>query len=510
MNIISQLSNNINMQSSYIFYIENEEIKTKKKEENDFNELKKIRKFNIYCFSPQLEFADILKNNPYSIIFTSGTLSPFKIYEDELQIKFEVILENRHIVPIEQFKFEILTNYSENNTYRFDYNNRNNIEMIKALGNDIYNYCQKTPYGGILVFFPSYFYLNKCEIIWNDSGINNKIKQYKKIYIDSAKDKSLVNEIKKNSNKNYIIFSVFRGSSSEGIDFSDDCARMVICVGIPFANLIDKRIKLKIEYLNNSRNKTKKNLIGGNEWYLIDAMTAVNQSLGRVIRHINDFGVMICIDERFKFYEKYFPFWIREHYEKYKNNIDSNINEFFNKQRAKFQNIKFNNRIKTNNNNSNQSGFNSTITFENNDFFDNMSNKKKIENFEKFKNDNNINFLEELEMISSDEDFDNNIFEIINKKSNKNNQYLIHILEFDIPNNSQKENNYGELNIIDDDNKENNKIINIEDKKIIEKEKEKEDIFNKIEKDGLKLLESLDNFLINNPKDFERILNKYK
>ena len=29
-----------------------------------------------------------------------------------------------------------------------------------------------------------------------------------------------------------ILFSVYRGSSSEGIDFSDDYARMVICIGI--------------------------------------------------------------------------------------------------------------------------------------------------------------------------------------------------------------------------------------------------------------------------------------
>ena len=106
--------------------------------------------------------------------------------------------------------------------------------MINSLGNEIYNNCMKTPYGGILVFFPSYLYLNKCQTNWSESGIFQKIRGYKKIYVDTAKD------------KNYIFFSVFRGSSSEGIDFSDDCARMAICVGIPFANLTERRIKLKI------------------------------------------------------------------------------------------------------------------------------------------------------------------------------------------------------------------------------------------------------------------------
>ena len=78
--------------------------------------------------------------------------------------------------------------------------------MINSLGCEIYNNCKKTPYGGILVFFPSYFYLNKCQTNWNDSGIFHKIGQYKKIYVDSSKEKSLVGDIKKSLNKNYIFF----------------------------------------------------------------------------------------------------------------------------------------------------------------------------------------------------------------------------------------------------------------------------------------------------------------
>ena len=284
-NIIKQLTDNINLQSSYYYFIENEEVTQQNKELNK-TEIKKIKKLNIFCFSPQIGFSDILKRNPYSIIFTSGTLTPFKIFEDELQIKFDLTLENKHIVPNEQFIFKIISSYSETGKYRFDYNSRDDNEMIKALGYEIWNYCIQTPYGGILVFFPSYFYLNKCNFIFNSSGINLKIEKYKRLYIDSAKDKTLINQIKKTPNKNYIVFSVFRGTSSEGIDFSDDSARVVICVGVPFANTTEKRVKLKIEYLNNI-NKKKKKIIEGSEWYLVDAMTAVNQSLGRVIRHIN-------------------------------------------------------------------------------------------------------------------------------------------------------------------------------------------------------------------------------
>ena len=46
------------------------------------------------------------------------------------------------------------------------------------------------------------------------------------------------------------MFSVFRGSSSEGINFNDDYERMFIVVGIPYANLGDIRVQLKKEYLD--------------------------------------------------------------------------------------------------------------------------------------------------------------------------------------------------------------------------------------------------------------------
>ena len=257
---------------------------------------------------------------------------------------------------------------------------------------------------------------------------------------------------------------------------------MVICIGIPFANLIDKRIKLKIDYMNNKKNNNNKiNSIGGNEWYLIDAMTAVNQSLGRVIRHINDYGVMICIDERYINYIKYFSFWIRENYEKYKTNINSNFMIFFNEQREKFKNEKINNNnIKSNN--SNNSGFNSTITFQNNNF-----------NFFQIKEDV---ISEKMDIILIDNTLDNNALEIIDNKGINKNKFLVHIFD-----------------IYKDDSNENDKLICIESNKneeINKKEKGANILFNKYEKEGLDLIDSLNNFLNKNKEEFNKILDKYK
>ena len=340
-NIINQIMENIILKQNFVFYME--ETQTEKiDKETEEPLIEFIKKFNIFCFSPQLGFSDILKSEPFSIIFTSGTLSPFKLYENELKIKFGITLENQHIVPNDQINFNILSEY-ENGVFKFDYKNRKNINMIKDLGNKILDYCSEVRNGGILVFFPSFYFLNLCKTIWNENGINKKIEVHKKIFIDSSQDKKLISQLKEQRNKNYIFFSVYRGVASEGLDFSDDSARAVICIGIPFADYSDLRVKLKIEYLNNIH-KDNNDSISGNEWYLADAMTAVNQSLGRVIRHKNDYGSLLCIDERFNFYIKYFSYWIRDYYEKNKDNhYINNVNDFLMEQREKFKDIMPNN-----------------------------------------------------------------------------------------------------------------------------------------------------------------------
>jgi regulator of telomere elongation helicase 1 len=81
------------------------------------------------------------------------------------------------------------------------------------------------------------------------------------------------------------MMGVCRARMSEGIDFTDDAARMVIVVGIPYPNLTDPKIILRRNYLDQKKRLNWKSL-SGQEWYNQQATRAVNQSIGRVIRHI--------------------------------------------------------------------------------------------------------------------------------------------------------------------------------------------------------------------------------
>ena len=48
-----------------------------------------------------------------------------------------------------------------------------------------------------------------------------------------------------------ILMGVCRGRISEGLDFSDNAARCVVIVGIPFPQMTDPKVILKKEYLDS-------------------------------------------------------------------------------------------------------------------------------------------------------------------------------------------------------------------------------------------------------------------
>lgn len=60
---------------------------------------------------------------------------------------------------------------------------------------------------------------------------------------------------------------------------------------------MDPVISMKKEY--NESNKSKKGLLSGRDWYTVNAFRALNQALGRCIRHIDDWGAVLMVDERY-------------------------------------------------------------------------------------------------------------------------------------------------------------------------------------------------------------------
>ncbi|KAL8580379.1 hypothetical protein ACOMHN_037478 [Nucella lapillus] len=118
-----------------------------------------------------------------------------------------------------------------------------------------------------------------------------------------------------------IFMAVCRGKVSEGLDFADMNGRAVILTGLPFPPMKDPRVMLKMQHLDSLRGKQGAVGLTGQQWYRQQATRAVNQSIGRVIRHKDDFGAIMLCDSRFSSQESIngLPLWVRPHVTKYDN-----------------------------------------------------------------------------------------------------------------------------------------------------------------------------------------------
>jgi chromosome transmission fidelity protein 1 len=67
----------------------------------------------------------------------------------------------------------------------------------------------------------------------------------------------------------------------------------VVVVGMPYPDTRDVVLQEKMKFADTKHNG------GGKEYYESLCMKAVNQSIGRAIRHINDYAIVVLIDERY-------------------------------------------------------------------------------------------------------------------------------------------------------------------------------------------------------------------
>uniref|UniRef100_A0A182MAW6 Regulator of telomere elongation helicase 1 homolog n=1 Tax=Anopheles culicifacies TaxID=139723 RepID=A0A182MAW6_9DIPT len=260
---------------------------------------------NFWCFNPGFGMKRLLDSGPRSIILTSGTLAPLKPLISELNMPVAVTLENPHIIGRNQVYVKVITHGPDRVELNSSFKNRSNPKYLSSLGRTALSLCPIIP-GGLLIFFPSYPLLHKCCEEWQASGIWEQINRIKTIFIEPRdKDSFLTTmaeyyaKVRDPESRGAIFMAVCRGKVSEGLDFVDANGRAVMITGLPFPPMMDARVMLKKEYLDTNRTRENE-LITGNDWYSLEASRAVNQAIGRVIRHKYDFGAILLCDSRFQ------------------------------------------------------------------------------------------------------------------------------------------------------------------------------------------------------------------
>ena len=273
---------------------------------------------------PTHHFKAIVEN-ARAVILAGGTMSPM---DDYMQYLFAYVDPARirtfscgHIIPKENLLALLISKGVGNIDFDFTFEKRNSPPVIEALGNSLIEISSCIP-DGLVVFFPSYVYLDQVVAFWKTKPIWARLQDQKPIFQElktSGVDTILASYSEAiANNKGGLLLSVIGGKLSEGINFSDALGRGVVVVGMPYPNVHTAHWKAKLEHIEQSTatrtGKKEEGKAVARAFVENACMRAVNQSIGRAIRHKGDFASILLLDKRYGIerIEGKLPAWIRQ------------------------------------------------------------------------------------------------------------------------------------------------------------------------------------------------------
>lgn len=245
-----------------------------------------------------------------SVIITSGTISPLDMYPRMLN--FDTVIQESYTMTLSRRSFLplVVTKGSDQVAISSRFEIRNDPSIVRNYGNLLIEFSKITP-DGLVVFFPSYLYMESIISSWQAMGILDEVWKYKLILVETpdSQETSLALETYRTACSNgrgAVMFSVARGKVSEGIDFDHHYGRAVLMIGVPFQYTESRILKARLEFLREHFH------IRENDFLSFDAMRHAAQCLGRVLRGKDDYGIMVLADRRFARKRNQLPKWIAQ------------------------------------------------------------------------------------------------------------------------------------------------------------------------------------------------------
>ncbi|KAG0091144.1 DEAD H (Asp-Glu-Ala-Asp His) box helicase 11 [Podila epicladia] len=303
-----------------------------------------------------------------SVVLAGGTMEPvsdllshlFPYLKDEGSERYPRVhrFSCGHVIPEENLMTLIVHKSPTGLPLELSFAQRNRDEVMDGIGQALVNLLNLIP-DGVVVFFVSYSYMTQIMTRWqqkpnnsaDSSSIMDRIRARKTVFVEPKESKdadrilreyhdSIHVEPEHGANpamasfagrggsvgrpgpKGAVLFSVVGGKMSEGINFSDRLGRGVIMVGMPFPNKGSAELQERMRYMDQvqqleqdhfpSGTTSTKRMTAGSEYYENLCMRAVNQSIGRAIRHRGDYAVIVLLDKRYDTprIRKKLPGWI--------------------------------------------------------------------------------------------------------------------------------------------------------------------------------------------------------
>lgn len=256
-----------------------------------------------YCMNPCRPITEMLHKGKAAVFF-SATLTPIRYFTSLLldeECKKKIALPS----PFDPSRCLLLINNAIDTRYKV---RKQSIDPIC----DMIASSVQAKQGNYIVFFPSYAYLKEVAKEFVD--------QYPDIHVEiqqsamNEQDRQAFLDLFDEQEDTMVCFCVLGGMFSEGIDLKGERLIGVIIVGVGLPQINDEQ--------NLIRDFFDEELGMGYAYaYVYPGMNKVLQAAGRVIRSMQDKGVILLLDERYttSTYRPLFPNHMR-HYQVFQNN----------------------------------------------------------------------------------------------------------------------------------------------------------------------------------------------
>ena len=241
-------------------------------------------KMKLYCVDPSLNLQECIDRGN-SAIFFSATFLPIQYYKNLLSTK-----KDNYAVYAETAFSEEQSLLLMGSDVSSRYTRRNQSEFER-----IAQYIQKTGLakkGNYMVFFPSYKMMQQVYEVFQELDGGNVEAIIQEPGMNEEKREAFLAEFSAEREKTLIAFCVMGGIFGEGIDLKKEQLIGAVIVGTGLPQISNER-EILMDYYEKRMGE------GFDYAYRYPGMNKVLQAAGRVIRTIDDVGVIELLDERF-------------------------------------------------------------------------------------------------------------------------------------------------------------------------------------------------------------------
>ncbi len=254
----------------------------------------------LLCVNPIQNLAECLAQGKAAVFF-SATMLPIRYYRELLSNEPEdyAVYVNS---PFPEKNRAILVSSDISSRYT----RRNRREFEKAA--DYIEEIASAKMGNYMVFFPSYQYMEAVREILLERN-SELFLLVQKSRMTEADREAFLEEFSLKRQKSLAALCVMGGVFSEGIDLTGDKLIGVIIIGTGIPQVNPEQEILKQYFEENGGN-------GFDYAYRYPGMNKVLQAAGRVIRTMEDRGIIALLDDRFlqQEYQELFPREWREYF----------------------------------------------------------------------------------------------------------------------------------------------------------------------------------------------------